>query len=144
MMLTGKRIAGIDFGFKRVGVAVCDELHISANPKAVLEYNSNGFWDELANIFERERVSAAVVGVPYRNDDINKEIIDHIHYFAEKVKHKFNIPVFFQDEAYSSKKAVEIMLEIGKNKKHRINRGNTDLIASAVILNEFLLTLNDR
>jgi putative Holliday junction resolvase len=136
--LKGKRIASVDFGFKRLGVAVCDELHITITPSKVFDYSSKDFWSSFLDFLEKERVSALVVGFPFRDDNKETEVTLAIKQFVEHFRSISKIPVFLFDETNSTIKAQKIMIEIGKSKKHRRKKENKDLISAAIILKEFI------
>lgn len=136
--LKGKRIASVDFGFKRLGVAVCDELHITITPSKVFDYSSKDFWSSFLDFLEKERVSALVVGFPFRDDNKETEVTLAIKQFVEHFRSISQIPVFLFDETNSTIKAQKIMIEIGKSKKQRRKKENKDLISAAIILKEFI------
>lgn len=136
--LKGVRIAAIDYGLKRVGIAVCDELHITANPKKVLDPTKESFWSELRALFAAERVGAVIVGVPWRLDNKNTDVIDTINQFISELKNVTNMEIIPRDESFTTKRAVETLITIGKKKKKRAEKGMLDMIAAAVLLREFL------
>lgn len=136
--IKGKRILGIDFGLARVGTAVCDELHITCNPRLVLDFREEAFWDKLLKLLADERAGAAVVGVPMTYDGTETQLMQTIREFIAELKEKSGLPVYERDESYTSSMAVETMVAIGKKKKNRGKKGETDKIAAAIILREFL------
>lgn len=137
-----RRLGAIDYGLKRVGFAVCDELHISITPKAVLDPTSEKFWPQLAEWLERERVALVVVGMPFRPDPTEKtEVITAIEGFIGELRAKTGLEVIVRDESFSSVRAAETMFAVGKKKKQRAQKGNKDMIAAAIILREFLAEL---
>ncbi len=136
--LKGKKIASVDFGFKRLGIAVCDELHISVTPIAVLDYSMDNFWENFAKFLKEEKISALVVGVPFRDDDIETDVLKEINKFIIRCKEMFNLPVFSIDESFSTVKAQRLILTLGKKKKARRKKETKDLISAALILKEFI------
>lgn len=134
----GKRIVGIDFGNKRVGIAICDELHITVTPIITLHYNKPDFWERLNAIIKEKNVSAFVVGVPYNLKNIKTEVIKDIQSFIVDLTQKTGLKVFEYDESYSTKRAVETMITNGKKKKYRSRKENKDKFAAAIILKDFL------
>lgn len=137
----GKRLGAIDFGRKRVGFAVCDEFHITVNPRKFYLFDSISFWDDLLNDLKKENLSAVIVGVPYRLDNQETDVIKSIKEFIDELKNKSGLEIIPFDESFSSKKAMKTMIEIGYKKKKRAQKGNTDQIAAAVILRDFLKEL---
>lgn len=136
--IKGMRIAAFDYGKKRIGFAVCDEFHITINPRKCFDRESKNLWIEIIKTISEERISLIIVGVPYRLDEIETELIQEIKLFISQLKEKTNLNVIEYDESYTSKQAVKTMLEIGKRKKARAVKQNKDLIAAALILKGFL------
>ncbi len=137
-IIKGKRIASFDFGMKRIGWAVCDEMHITTSPKGVLYRTEDDFWEMLLAGLVRERVSACIVGIPYRLDSQQSKIIEAIRTFIEELKKRSGLVVLEVDEAFSSRRAVETMIQIGVPKLKRREKERTDEIAAAIILRDFL------
>ncbi len=133
-----KRIFAIDYGFKRVGLAVCDELHIAITPLKVLTPDSPSFWNDLISIITTERASLIIVGVPQRLDNQKTDVIIKIEEFINILKEKIALEVITFDESFSTHRAVETMISIGKRKKNRAKKGSKDTIAAAIILRDFL------
>ncbi len=136
--LKNKRLASIDFGLKRVGLAVCDPMHITVSTRPVLDYTAEDFWKNLQNFFEKEHIEAIIVGAPYNFNNKSSNILSKVLEFVKALKEKTALEIILYDESYSSKKASSVMLEIGMKKKQRQKKGNADRIAAAVILREFL------
>jgi putative Holliday junction resolvase len=136
--LKGKRIAGIDFGTKQVGMAVCDEFHITVSPKGVFFREKPDFWEKLLKALEAERVSAVVVGMPYKDDGSVSKLMRMIKEFTVELGRKSGLPVLIFDESFSTRRAFDTMEEIGMKKKKQHGKGTKDLIAAAVILRDFL------
>jgi putative Holliday junction resolvase len=135
--LKGKRIGALDFGLKRIGFAVCDELHIVVSPRGFFE-NTPELWQHLAEAFAKERLGAVVVGVPYRTDGTRTNIIDAVERFVDALRSRTALPVLTMDEAFSSRGAVQTMVRSGVKKKRRAEKGRTDAVAAAIILRDFL------
>ena len=139
-----KRLLGIDFGTSRVGLAISDALHISTAPLETLLYKKENFWGDLLAIIDKYNIGGIVVGIPINEQKQGQEtetyqkLIENLTNFIDKLHSKISIPIFVQDESFSSKKAVNTMIEIGKKKKYRSNKGSTDKIAAAIILQDFI------
>ena len=136
-IIKNKRLLGIDFGLVRVGVAVTDELHISVAPKETLLFQKSDFWEKLIKIIESERIGGIVIGVPYEENE-EHDMRSSIEEFISDLSSRTDIPIFYQDESFSSIQAVNIMLKIGKKKKKRTQAGIKDRVAAAIILQNFL------
>lgn len=136
--LKNKRIAAIDYGTKRIGIAVCDELHISCNPIKTIDTEKENLKDELSQIIIKERISAVVIGLPISYDDTENTLITKIKSFAEFIKKEFSLDIYYIDESYSSKKASDYMIEYGIKKSNRAKKGTIDKFAAVIILQRFL------
>jgi putative Holliday junction resolvase len=134
----GKRILGIDYGKKRTGFAISDELHITCRPIKTIDTNSDNFFEQIKNIIDEFSIYYVVIGIPFTKDGNRTEWITEIELFIENLKSKFNLNVYTIDESFSSKRASALMIEIGMKKNKRRKKENIDRIASAIILQEFL------
>ena len=126
---------------KRVGFAVCDEFHITITPRQVFDRTSQNFWNELLELFVKERIGLLVVGLPLRLEGEKANIINEVENFIDELKTKCGIEIATFDESYSTRRSVGTMLEIGMKKKKRSVKGNKDKIAAAIILRDFLQEL---
>ena len=138
--LKNKRLAGIDYGKRRIGLAYSDELHISSNPYATIENNKEKF-DKITAFFQKERIGGIILGMPYTKDGTETDWIKTIQKFSEELKQRYELPVHFQDEFGTSIKATEYMIASGVKKKKRSEKGSKDKIAACIILSEFMNNL---
>ncbi|MEI6089174.1 MAG: Holliday junction resolvase RuvX [bacterium] len=135
--LINKRLAGIDYGKKRIGLAFCNELQISVNSKYTID-NDSQVWDKLLKFFSEERIQAVVVGFPATLDGSKTEFHTEIESFIEIIKEKYKLPVYIQDEYKTSVYSVDLMISSGYGKKKRSKKGAKDKIAAALILQSFI------
>ncbi len=135
--LHGKRVMALDFGLRRIGVAVCDELHILVSTRPVLE-NTPEVLARLDKLVERERCDALVIGVPRHHDGRSTPIIQAAEAFIEQVRGAVSIPVYEVDEAFSTQQARQRMIGSGMKMKRRRQQGVKDQFAAAVILEALL------
>jgi len=133
------RIIAIDYGKKRCGVAVTDPMKIIAHPLDTIDTKIlNKFLD---NYLNQEEVEEIVFGHPKHADDTDADIFPEIKTFAENLGKRFpKIIISFWDERYTSKRAVQSMVEAGFKKKQRREKGNIDKIAATIILQDYLET----
>lgn len=136
--IKGKRIAAIDYGKRRIGLALSDELHIIAQPKTAFENIKDETLPLIADYIRQNNVGLILVGVPFRNDDKNNKLINEIRTFIKHISEMTQVNVIERDESFSSQKAKETMINIGKKQKYRQHKENTDMFAAAIILKEFL------
>lgn len=140
-ILRGKRIAALDYGNARIGVAVCDEMHILVSTRPVINNDAN-VMQVLRDRFAMERTEVVVVGIPNLvQEDAETEIIKQIRDFIERLRESVSIPVMETDEAFSSKRAREMMFATGMKKKRRREKGTKDQLAAAIILKDLLSEL---
>jgi len=127
------RYLAIDYGLKRIGLAVCDPSETIASPLTVIE-NSDKLIDEIAKIIDSESIEAVVIGLPLNMDGSTGPQAEITKEFADKLKDTVEIPIHFQDERLSSFVA-EQRLNAADIKK---TRAPIDAIAAAQILEDFL------
>lgn len=134
------RIMGLDYGSRTVGVAVTDDLLLTAQPVETIKRDSeNKLRRTLARIEEiiREKeVGEIVVGLPLNMDDTEGERALKTLAFAEKLKNRTGLPVHMQDERLSTVAAEETLTEMGV--KGRDMKQYVDKIAAAYILEDYL------
>jgi len=135
--IINKRIAGIDYGKRRIGLAYCNELQISVNSKYTIDNDIN-LWNKLSEFLYEERIQIIVVGYPTTYDGSKTEFHEEIESFIEILKEKYNLPVYIQDEYKTSADSVDLMISSGYGKKKRSKKGAKDKIAAALILQSFL------
>jgi len=136
--LSGKRIAGIDYGTKRIGIAVCDELHISVRPVTTVFAEKENFMDEICDLLRSERVEAVVVGTPDTYDGQKTEFHNRIKTFGNEIQQRLNSDVYYTDESFSSLHAASFMVSYGIKKKARAKKGMLDRYAAVMILQQFI------
>lgn len=136
MLVRMGRFVGIDYGEKRVGVAVSDDSATFAFPNTVLS-NNEQLLDELAAIGERESAEAFVLGLADNpKDGAGNHIAHRVGIIAEALRVRTNRPVMLVSEAYSSAEArrpLEPLLATRSDARH-----NVDASAAAIILQSFL------
>jgi len=125
----------IDYGDKRIGLAVCDPSETIVSPLKVLN-NPEHFVEETADLIEDEKIEAIVIGIPFNMDGTEGRQVKAVERFAGQLKKKITIPIFFQDERLSTFAAEQKLVDIELSKKKK--RERIDAIAAAHILDEFL------
>ncbi len=131
------RLLCIDYGKKRTGIAVSDPLQIIASGLCTVE--SKELIPFLKKYIPEENVSTIILGEPKNLDDRDTHATSLVRdLFATLTRIFPLIPIVLQDETYSSKKAKVAMIEMGMKKKDRRIKGNVDVIAAAIILQEYM------
>lgn len=135
--LSGKRIMALDVGTVRIGVAVCDELHITVSTRPVIA-NDASVIQSIQQRIATDRIDLLLIGVPRKVDDVTSPIIETIERFIADVRQHVSIPVVEVDEAFSTQHALSVMRSTAMSRKRRHTKGTKDQVAAAVILREFL------
>ena len=131
------RIIGIDYGRKRVGVAVTDPLGIFAS--ALDTVHSAKIIDYLKKYASNENVVRFVVGYPMNMNGKPSEAAKDVDIFLKHLAKAFpDIPVTLEDERFTSVLAHRAMIEGGMSKKDRMNKESVDKISAATILQSYL------
>jgi putative Holliday junction resolvase len=129
------RYLAIDYGIKRIGLAICDAGETIVSPVAVLE-GQKDLVKKIADVVKTEGVGAIVLGLPLNMDDSEGTQARLVLKFAEQLKEHLDIPIHLQDERLSSFGAEDKLApaEFTRGKK----RKRLDAIAAAEILEAFL------
>lgn len=131
------RIIAIDYGQKRVGVAVTDELKLIATGLTVL--NPNELISFLKTYVLQNNVEAIVVGEPRQMNNTASESSRFIDPFLKNLKKTFpDIPIHRMDERFTSRLAQSAILMSGIGKKDRQNKELTDKVSATIILQSFM------
>ena len=133
------RTVSLDVGTKTIGVAVSDELGITANGvETIRRRNEDSDLAELKKIAERYSPSRLVVGLPYDQDGSLGERGRRIKRFSRRVGDFLGLEVRYWDESFSTRTAEGTLVKAGLGRKRR--RAVVDKMAAAVILEEYLLS----
>jgi putative Holliday junction resolvase len=134
------RILSIDYGGKRTGLAVTDPLQIIATGLETIESRELIPW--LKKYLLQEQVELIIIGLPKNWDESDTHGTPLVEAAIKTIQKEFPaMPLKTVDERYSSKMAKDAMLEMGMKKKDRRIKGNVDVIAATIILQEYLNTL---
>lgn len=131
------RILAIDYGIKRTGIAVTDELQIIASGLTTIP--SETVISFLKDYFSKENVSTVLIGEPKQMNGLPSESTPMIEKFVETFSVEFSqMKVIRVDERFTSKMAFQTMIDSGLRKKQRQNKGLVDEIAATILLQDFL------
>jgi putative Holliday junction resolvase len=131
------RIMGIDFGLKRIGIALSDSLKVFAYTHTTL-LNSSNTLVELEKIIKEKNVVKIILGIPNENHVSKTSVVNDIKKFKNTLEKKFLLPVIFGDETYTSAIAQQRILESVNKKEKRKNKNLLDMHSAAIILQEYL------
>lgn len=131
------RIIGIDYGRKRIGVAVSDPLRIFAS--ALETVPSAKIIEYLQKYAEKEVIERFVVGYPINMDGKPSEAAKDVDAFLNRLKKVFpQIPVTLEDERFTSVLAHRAMIDGGMKKSDRRDKNSVDRISASIILQSWL------
>ena len=131
------RILAIDYGIKRTGIAVTDEMQMIAFGLTTIVSDNAIYF--LKDYFSKEKVELVLVGEPKQMDVTPSQSADLINAFVAQFQIAFPaIPVERVDERFTSKIAFQTMIDSGLNKKQRKNKALVDESAATIILQDYL------
>ena len=130
-----QRILSIDYGKKRIGIALSDPLLTFAYSFTTL-INDNKLWKNISEIINEKKVVKVILGLP--NKEKNKPLVTEISNFKKEIERRFKLEVITWDEEYTSAIAQERIIESVTKKKKRRDKGLIDSNSAAVILQEYL------
>jgi len=136
------RIIAIDYGQKLVGIAVTDEMQITAN--ALTTIHSKDILSFLTDYIAKENIECIVVGEPKQLDDTESQSEKFIIPFLKQLQKLFPlIPVKRYDERFTSKMAFQTMIDAGLKKKDRKNKLLLNSISATIILQSYLESIQN-
>ncbi|MFM7206427.1 MAG: Holliday junction resolvase RuvX [Planctomycetaceae bacterium] len=132
------RLAGVDYGRRRIGVAVCDVARIICSPLCV--HHTTGDRDADAAFFKRlvsaESIAGFVIGLPVHADGTESAMSTEVERFGGWLGRITGLPVAFHDERYSSREAAGMLAGVGLSRGRKKER--TDAVAAQVVLQSWL------
>lgn len=125
------KLLGIDYGEKRIGLALSDPLKIIASPYKIINNDQTSI-NFILELIKKENIEQIIIGLPLNMNGTTgfqaKIVID----FKDQLKEQVNIPIVFEDERLSSKKVKEV------NKDLKVKNEYIDDKAAAIILQNYL------
>lgn len=132
-----KRFLSIDFGLKRIGLALSDPLLIFAYPFKTI-FNDQELWNSLSSVIKEKNIEKIILGYPLKSDGSKSTVTENVLKFKKVLEKKFNIEVILRDESFSSSMAKEKIIESVNKKSKRRDKGLIDRNSAAIILQEYL------
>jgi len=131
------RILAIDYGTKRTGIAITDELQLIAS--GLTTVHTKELIPFLQNYLASEKVELILVGEPKQKDGTHSDVEVDIQKFLSKLSKALSeIEIKRVDERFTSKMAFQTMIDSGLSKKKRQNKALIDEISATIILQEYL------
>ena len=137
--MIGKKALGIDYGGRRIGLAVSDGLRMTAQPLGTLDrkkLDKPAVIAEIRRIIDEQEIGEIVVGLPLLLSGQEGDAASKIRHFVQDLEAAVSIPVILEDERMSSAMAAQYMKEADMNSRQR--RSVIDKMAAVVILQGYL------
>lgn len=132
-----QRIAAVDYGTKRVGLAITDPLKLFAQPLGTFSPDEAVL--QLIELHERDGLEAIVVGWPLTEDGEEGKATRRVQPFIGRLGNRLpGVRVVRQDERQTSRRAVRALVVAGTKKKARREKGRIDTAAAVLILRDYL------
>ena len=132
-------VLALDYGDKRIGVAVSDPLGIAASGLKTIERTPGGAeFDSIAEVVAERNVERIVVGMPLRMDGSAGRQVQKVRSFVERLRKRLpHVPIETIDERLTSAQAHRVLSDSGAT--NRVRRKNVDTMAAQIILTRYLL-----
>ena len=131
------RILGLDYGEKRIGVAICDELGLTAQGlPTIIRKTKKHDWEILESLIRNYKVEKIVIGYPVRLDGSEGIQCEKVNRFTALLEANFSLPVVKWPETLSTKEAEEILINSGVRWEKR--KKMVDKLAACIILQGYL------
>lgn len=137
------RIMGIDFGLKRIGIAISDPLHIFASAFTTFQNDENLF-KNLNQLISKKNIKLIILGMPSDEETSNTSIVKQVKKFKERLFKESKLEIIEWDETYTSVIAEKRIIESVNKKKNRRKKELVDMNSASVILQEYLDSVDSR
>lgn len=132
------KLLGIDYGRKKVGIALSDETGTVAFPKEIIK-NDSELINHIAHLIDKENISKVVIGksTDYKGED--NPVMEQIHQFKRALEKRLVVPIYFESEFLTSLEAQRKPKEVSrlKSRKQKVHK-HIDASAAAIILQSFI------
>lgn len=134
-----ERVIGLDIGDKWVGVALSDPMGVIARPLTVVERRDElTDVEALSDLIDHHQAARVIIGLPRLLTGVTGTQAEKVQLFSQRLASIIDVPVFFQDERFSTAGAKEIMKANRKKKRGFYFKERDDAVAAAVILQDWL------
>ena len=132
---TNKRILGIDYGNRRVGIAISDEIQLTAQPhKLLIRENDENLISDIKEIIHSHNIEKIVIGLPVLLDGSHSSQTKKTRKFISRIRQSSDLPIEKWEERLSTIEAGKILTGTSINKK----KENIDIISAQLILQSYL------
>jgi putative Holliday junction resolvase len=131
------RVLGLDYGEKRIGVAVTDPLYLIAQGLGYIDNkNMLHIVKELKAYLDKYQVATLVVGLPLGLEGEDTKQTKKTRAFLAQIKDKIICEIVFHDESFTSRDAHAVMIQVGMSRKKR--KGKIDALAAQLMLQSYM------
>ena len=131
------RLLALDIGERRIGVALSDPMHIIASPHSIIDRKiTPDYIDEIQKLISEQEVEALVIGLPLTLKNNVSQQTQKVQLFIQELNTELTLPIHTVDERLSSVSAEHALKLKGVKTGH--NKGEIDMTAAAIFLQEFL------
>lgn len=145
-----RTILGFDFGTKRIGIAIAQEVTGTANPlKTITAVKNKPDWDSISKIIKEWQPDLLVIGLPLHMDGSEQQMTQAARRFSNQLNGRYNIPIELMDERLSSNEAESIIKEqSGSRSLFRdslfTDKAQIDMISAQLILQSWMSANKDK
>jgi|YelNatPaOPRAMG01_1025707.scaffolds.fasta_scaffold374392_1 putative Holliday junction resolvase len=130
-----KKLLGLDYGEKRIGLAISDETGQMAKPYGIILNISQGFAvKKIKEICKKERIGKIIIGLPLNLKGEIERQAEKTKVFAEHLGREVALPIILEDERFTTKEAERIL----KERSAKSKKGRLDILSAVLILNQHL------
>ena len=131
------RILALDYGTKRIGVALSDELGWTAQPLETLERRTlDRDFAHIQQLVNEHDVREVVIGLPLRLNGEEGPAVQAVHLFVDRLGEVLSVPIVMWDERMTTRSAEELLIAVDVSRKKR--KGVVDRVAAAILLQSYL------
>jgi len=130
----------VDYGRRRIGIAASDPMRVVSKPRCVIEAGSppGEPTAELLDLVEELEPTVIVIGIPRNMDGTEGEMALEARAFGRRLGERSGVPVIERDERLSTVEAERTIRELGLPRKKREQRGLRDMLAAAILLEDYM------
>jgi putative Holliday junction resolvase len=135
-------IIAIDYGFKKIGIAISNNIRTFAMPLEIILNDKNNAKiakSRIQKIIDQYLIGAIIIGLPINMNGTFSEQTEIVQKFAQNLSVEFQLPIFLQDERMTSKEANNLLKSFGI--KRKLRNQNDDMVAATIILESVLESL---
>jgi len=139
-----RTLLGFDYGSKRIGVAVGQELTRGAHAlRTLINTQSGPDWPSISELIREWQPDLLVVGMPHSMDDRPHPLRERVEDFGKQLQQRYNLPVAWVDEKLSSLEAEAQLASSPASQRQKRDKANIDKLAAAIILQTWLNQQNN-